>query len=1173
MTESRENALGLDQAPSQHIPKPWVIPVPKGTLQHIFGTSQVFRNFDDIKPKAAGLTVPLKVREYYHRGHQCLEQEDWEVAVLFFSRGLHLDSQLVEFYALRAEAYIQLCDFSSAAQNLRKAYSSQPENTDFLERLTLVLYLKGQCLFEQCAFLDALNVFSQASELQPEKFCFRYRCMACLLALKRHRECLSFVTKEVEHGTANADVYILRARLYNFFQQPSLCHRDLHSALLLDPRHPQAKVLLKVLVGQAQEARQEAGVLAVQGKLHHALQCINCAIENSPLDPSLFLFRGIMHRRLREFDSAVEDFLKALDMMTEHQEDLVQQAQRQLLLAYDDLAVHCYLQGAYQESVLLLSKALKDEQREKGLYINRGDCFFQLGNLTFAEADYQQALALSPKDEGAHLRMDLLQEKLGFCEQRRRQFQKTENHFSMAIQHNPQKPQYYLYRTRSRQLTQNTSGARQDVATVLLLDPKQPKLLPLMANLFPGLSVEELLNSQVAHLARLQLERVVEHSLQAGTPQDIVGWLKERELERQRARALQLSWKLEQPLFETSKELEATHQSLQAQPEGPEEEAKAPGEKEKLEPAPSKERSLTDGYISQTSSGSILGFRTTSTSETETSTVCQEYGSTSTTVVTFSDSSPLRTQSSDSRDKREDLSLSHSPRKTKSTPGHSQRPSEPETIQVQSQRPSRTEAALSQSQRPSRTEAIQVQSQRPSRTEADQIQSQRPSRTEADQIQSWRPSEPEADQVQSQRPSEPEAIQVQSQRPSRTEAIWVQSQRPSRTEADQIQSQRPSRTEADQIQSRRPSRTEAIWVQSQRPSRTEADQVQSQRPSRTEADQIQSRRPSRTKAIWVQSQRPSRTEADQIQSRRPSRTEAALSHSQRPSRTEAALSQSQRPSRTEADQIQSRRPSRTEAAWSQSRRPSRTEADQIQSQRPSRTEADQIQSRRPSRTEATWVQSQRPSRTKAALSQSRRPSRTEAIWVQSQRPSRTEAIWVQSQRPSRTEAIWVQSQRPSRTEAIWVQSQRPNRTEAIWVQSQRPSRTEAAWSPRRKLDKTKATQGSRQRLRKAKGAHGQNWRPRKAGATQDWSWRLIQSPSKIKTFYDPSWSPCNTEATEGQGQSQRPSQSKAAQSWSQSTSPGSGRTKVTWGLSPSLSNTQTTQGLRQNPSPSSQAAV
>lgn len=79
-----------------------------------------------------------------------------------------------------------------------------------------------------------------------------------------------------------------------------------------------------------------------------------------------------MYRRLRDFDAAVEDLLKALDMMMRHQEGMVQQAQRQLLLAYNDFAVHCYMQGAYQESVLLLNKALKGEQQEKGLYVNRG---------------------------------------------------------------------------------------------------------------------------------------------------------------------------------------------------------------------------------------------------------------------------------------------------------------------------------------------------------------------------------------------------------------------------------------------------------------------------------------------------------------------------------------------------------------------------------------------------------------------------------------------------------------------------------------------------------------------------------------------------------------------------------------------------------------------------------
>lgn len=90
-----------------------------------------------------------------------------------------------------------------------------------------------------------------------------------------------------------------------------------------------------------------------------------------------------MYRRLQQFDPAVEDFLKALDMVTDSQDSLVQKVQRQLLLTYNDFAVHCYTQGAYQEGVLLLNKAIRDEQNEKGLYINRGG---ELGGQTPANA-------------------------------------------------------------------------------------------------------------------------------------------------------------------------------------------------------------------------------------------------------------------------------------------------------------------------------------------------------------------------------------------------------------------------------------------------------------------------------------------------------------------------------------------------------------------------------------------------------------------------------------------------------------------------------------------------------------------------------------------------------------------------------------------------------------------
>ncbi|XP_022356066.1 tetratricopeptide repeat protein 16 [Enhydra lutris kenyoni] len=886
MTNSAEDALELDPAPSKPISKPWVFPVPKGALQRIFGSSQVFQNLDVVKPKITGLTVPLKVREYYHQGLQCLEKEDWEMAVLFFSRALHLDSELVDFYALRAEAYIQLCDFSSAAQNLRRVYSFQPENTKYLERLTLVLYLQGQCLFEQCAFQEALRVFSHASALQPGKASFRYRCMACLLALEQYQDCLSLVTEEVKLGTTNADVFILRARLYNFFQKPGLCYQDLHSALLLDPKHPQAKALLQMMVDQAQQARQDAGILAVQGKLQHALQCINCAIENNPLDPGLFLFRGTMYRRLQEFDAAVEDFLKALDMMSESQERAVQQAQRQLLLTYNDFAVHCYLQGAYQEGVLLLNKALKDEQQEKGLYINRGDCFFQLDNLLFAEADYQQALALSPRDEGANLRMGLLQEKMGFCEQRGRQFHKAESHFSMAIQHNPQKAQYYLYRARSRQLLQNILGARLDVATVLLLNPKQPKLLTLMASLFPGMSVEDVLCSQVAHLARLQLDRVLEQrSLQAGIPQGIVGQLRERELERQKARALQFWWK---PLFGISEELEAAPQTLTGEPAGakaaealheeeesdhspscpvftsppaarpllgPLKSSKLPAflpelrcwprgpptasnfptfllpQEEKQEPAAGRVRSPSEGYPDQTSSGSVFGFRTMSISET--STICKEYRSTSATAVTSSDSSLLKTQSSDLlENNREHLSLSNSPQNTKVAQGQSQSPSRTKVTQSQNQSPSRTKVTQSQSQNPSKTESTQGQSQRPSKTKATQGQGRSSKRTKVTQGQSQSSSQTEATRSPRQKPNKTKATQGPRQRlrkikaahswrgglirsSSRTKDFYDPSWSPSNTEATQDQCQRSSKTTAAQSWSQNTSpgysKTEDTW--------------------------------------------------------------------------------------------------------------------------------------------------------------------------------------------------------------------------------------------------------------------------------------------------------------------------------------------------------------------------
>ncbi|XP_072488614.1 tetratricopeptide repeat protein 16 isoform X4 [Notamacropus eugenii] len=494
-------------------------------LTRILGSSTVFRGLAQPKLSIRGLLLPNKIKEHFHHGQDAMFKGEWEKAVLAFSKAINLNPQLVESYVLRAEAYLQLCDFASAAQNLRKASLLAPQRSQFMERLCFVLYLQGQCLFEQQAYMKALDLFTQASELQPHKPSYRFRSIACLLAMKRHQECLRMVTKELKQDS-NPDVYILRARLYNYFLKPNQCYQDLRQALTIKPEHPEANTLLEKLLVQARKAREEAVVMALKGNLEDSLIRINCAIDNSPMDPGYYLFRGTLFRRLKDFDAAIEDFLKALDLSPEDEEDneIARQAQRQLLLTYNDFAVFCYARGAYEEGVLLLDKALRGEKREKGIYINRGDCFFKLGELTFAEADYLEALALSPGDQGARYRMGMLQEKLGLRKHQLRQYHEAEKHFSSAIEYNPEKANFYLFRARSRLMLQNIFGARQDVATLLLLNPRHPELIPMMANLFPGHSTESVLNSKTMAMAKTLLERAIQNQLYQ-YPQNILGLL------------------------------------------------------------------------------------------------------------------------------------------------------------------------------------------------------------------------------------------------------------------------------------------------------------------------------------------------------------------------------------------------------------------------------------------------------------------------------------------------------------------------------------------------------------------------------------------------------------------------------------------------------------------------
>lgn len=73
--------------------------------------------------------------------------------------------------------------------------------------------------------------------------------------------------------------------------QTSQCYQDVKSALLLNPTCPQAGALRLQLQEASEKARQKAVDLTLTGRLSEALCMINIALDNSPQNARLYLFR------------------------------------------------------------------------------------------------------------------------------------------------------------------------------------------------------------------------------------------------------------------------------------------------------------------------------------------------------------------------------------------------------------------------------------------------------------------------------------------------------------------------------------------------------------------------------------------------------------------------------------------------------------------------------------------------------------------------------------------------------------------------------------------------------------------------------------------------------------------------------------------------------------------
>lgn len=462
------------------------------------------------------LIIKEKADKHYEAGVGAMSKSQFDKAVSCFSKAILLQSHQTQLYVQRAEAYLQLCDFQSAALDYKHACSLQPQTEAYPQRLAFIYYLQGQCLFDLGKFLEALESFTKAAELKPYFRPYHMRSLACLTALGRYSDCLGLVSNWLEKDGQSADLLILRARLHHQLNQMTFCYHDLTSALRLKPCCPVAHALMKRLKEVAEHAHQAAVNKALKGELSDALRKINSALEYNPTKAQYYLFRGILYRRLKDFTAAIEDLVLAADFcgveeespqehMQDNSEDLEQNAQTQLVLTYNDFAIQCFSRGLHSEAIMLLNKAIEKQRDASELFINRGDCFFKLCEWTFALADYQQAEEMDPDNTAIWLRLAVFHNTMGLHSYDDKKYQEAADKFSVAIRYNPVVVQYYENRAKAYSKVAKMEEAKKDAISVLILEPTNDQVVPLLLSLLPGCSLTDIMSCGAAQSVKTLL--------------------------------------------------------------------------------------------------------------------------------------------------------------------------------------------------------------------------------------------------------------------------------------------------------------------------------------------------------------------------------------------------------------------------------------------------------------------------------------------------------------------------------------------------------------------------------------------------------------------------------------------------------------------------------------------
>lgn len=203
-----------------------------------------------------------------------------------------------------------------------------------------------------------------------------------------------------------------------------------------------------------------------------AIDDLNLKIEKSPNEAELYVSRGDIYFLIHEFDSAEEDYSKAISINDD------------LDAAYYGRGMTLGRQGFVKEGIADLSVFIERNPDSSLAYTKRGVRYIWLGEKENAFKDLSRAIELDPDNAEAH-------DDLGVVLAQKGDFGKAIEHFKTTIRLDPTYQKCYHNLAMAYFITENDNSALISVNNSLKLAPNNRDSILLKSKILEAMGMHE----------------------------------------------------------------------------------------------------------------------------------------------------------------------------------------------------------------------------------------------------------------------------------------------------------------------------------------------------------------------------------------------------------------------------------------------------------------------------------------------------------------------------------------------------------------------------------------------------------------------------------------------------------------------------------------------------------